>query len=381
MQQGYSLLELAMVVLIAGLVTMLTLGLLVQVTSRSAEQFDRGLLQQADQAVLGFAFIHDRLPCPDSNGDGFENCSASVGDFPQASVGVALKRGQSLRYSVYRGDNDLSTASNVFNPYLPTTMGTDFSSPRPAFGVGNLNNITGVDFCAKLAGESGGPPSSGRTHITGAGATNNVAYVLAAPGVWDSGGDGSLFDSDNRSGVGFVSPEQAMDAAYDDRVRAIDFAMLWDRLGCGGVMSAAGHAQPNASVAMSILLRSMVEYEEVLDIQMDLVNAGIASGTAGVLMAAAGVAGAAATVATATSQILASKGALSAIMAPAIISVAANAASVVTAAIGLALIEAQKTALESLIDEAGEITAAMNLVNTQIRARSIELDEHGLYLQ
>lgn len=377
-QQGYSLLELALVLVITGLVTALTLGLITQVSSRSAEQFDRDLLRQADEAVLGFVFLYDRLPCPDTSGDGLENCGHTSGQLPQNTLGIALRGGQTLRYSVYRGSGDLSVASNRFDPYLPSPMETEFSSARPGYAAVDLGNVTGVDLCAKLVSQSGS--GSAAAHVLANGSVENVAYALAAPGVWDSDASGNLFDADNVAGSGFVSPQRAMDLAYDDRVRAVNFRMLWDRLGCGGVMSAAGHAQPNATVAMSMLLRAMIEYREVLDIKADIVAAGIASATASTVMASAGLTKSTGTIALVTANVLVSQGTLSPILAPAVISVVANTAAVASAAAALAAVVAEEAAIDALVEEADDLIDEFDEIYRAMRQRSIDLDEHGLYL-
>jgi prepilin-type N-terminal cleavage/methylation domain-containing protein len=97
---GFTLLELAIVLLVLGLVLAGGLGpLQTQIEARERSlTFDR--LARSRAALLGFAAANGRLPCPDQDGDGradpaFDptirttaNCSASTGFLPWAELGV-----------------------------------------------------------------------------------------------------------------------------------------------------------------------------------------------------------------------------------------------------------------------------------------------------
>ncbi|MBF0152816.1 MAG: prepilin-type N-terminal cleavage/methylation domain-containing protein [Magnetococcales bacterium] len=95
---GFTLIEMAMVLIITGLL----LGGAIkaihgQTTKRRAEKsFDQ--LQEIREAILGFAAINGRLPCPDTDFDGLENRAAGacvanasgqfVGVVPWTTLGV-----------------------------------------------------------------------------------------------------------------------------------------------------------------------------------------------------------------------------------------------------------------------------------------------------
>jgi prepilin-type N-terminal cleavage/methylation domain-containing protein len=95
--RGFTLLEVAIVVLILGL---LLGGLLVPLSVQRENQEraeTQARLEEIKEALYGFALVNGRLPCPDTDGDGLENivdsepkcpCEAAVGDLPGADLGV-----------------------------------------------------------------------------------------------------------------------------------------------------------------------------------------------------------------------------------------------------------------------------------------------------
>ena len=111
---GFSLVELAVVLAVLGL---LAAGLLVPLETQ-LESRDRALaqrqLEQAREALYGFAMRFGRLPCPDADGDGradptFDaarrtsaSCARAEGDLPGVELGVPVVDpwGRRLRYRV-----------------------------------------------------------------------------------------------------------------------------------------------------------------------------------------------------------------------------------------------------------------------------------------
>ena len=82
---GFTLVELAVVVaVIALMLGSLLVPLTSQVEQRNVSQTER-TLDLAREALLGYALINGRLPCPDTNDDGLEN-AAPIGD-PESCAG------------------------------------------------------------------------------------------------------------------------------------------------------------------------------------------------------------------------------------------------------------------------------------------------------
>lgn len=72
-QRGFTLLEVALVMLVVGIVLTGMIHLLTIQNQYQAEQDELARLAQIKQALVGFASLHGRLPCPDTNEDGKEN--------------------------------------------------------------------------------------------------------------------------------------------------------------------------------------------------------------------------------------------------------------------------------------------------------------------
>ena len=107
---GFTLVEMAMVLLILGL---LLGGLLtpLKVSREVAALHERdALLKEAEEALVGFALVRRRLPCADTDGDGLEEypCAATrVALLPWRDLGLrrngADPWGGALRYGVSGG--------------------------------------------------------------------------------------------------------------------------------------------------------------------------------------------------------------------------------------------------------------------------------------
>ncbi|MFA5529173.1 MAG: prepilin-type N-terminal cleavage/methylation domain-containing protein [Thiohalomonadaceae bacterium] len=103
-QHGFSLLELAVVLVILGLL----LGGLLTPLGTSMEHrrvvVTDTNLALAQEALLGFALVHGRLPCADQDGDGNEDCPLNgEGALPWQTLGLTRTRGydawgNALRY-------------------------------------------------------------------------------------------------------------------------------------------------------------------------------------------------------------------------------------------------------------------------------------------
>ena len=100
--KGFTLIELAVVLVVIGLLLGgLLRPLAAQVEARKQNE-TRGLLAAAREALYGFAMLNGRLPCPDTSGDGRENpgCGTALtvrsGSLPWATLG--LPQGQDAWY-------------------------------------------------------------------------------------------------------------------------------------------------------------------------------------------------------------------------------------------------------------------------------------------
>lgn len=106
-QTGFSLVEIAIVLLVLGLLAgSVMIPLNAQVERRYYRETARTLNDVRD-ALLGYTVVNRRLPCPDTDGDGTENASAGActnaqGNLPWATIGIGTDDawGQPFLYRV-----------------------------------------------------------------------------------------------------------------------------------------------------------------------------------------------------------------------------------------------------------------------------------------
>ncbi len=117
---GFTLIEMAVVLLIVGL---LLGGMLMPLSSQmenGRRKDTQRTLQDVSEALLGFAVAYRRLPCPDTSGDGVEDspCVNIEGDLPWATLGVGREDAWHRRMR-YRANNAFTTSI----PDPPNTTG------------------------------------------------------------------------------------------------------------------------------------------------------------------------------------------------------------------------------------------------------------------
>ena len=121
-QQGFSLLEVALAIVLLGLTVVWLLGPGAWEHSQSEHEKGRRQVEMARDFLRHYLKINHFLPCPDTDGDGLENrdgndnsrfCSASQGRFPYREVGLPRNAGYDrLFYAVLPGAADPSAGQN-----------------------------------------------------------------------------------------------------------------------------------------------------------------------------------------------------------------------------------------------------------------------------
>ena len=257
--RGFTLIELAVLLLVVGILVMVTIRLVPRAVTEVGQRAGDDSLSELSDALTGFALHSGRLPCPDTDNDGTEDCGAgaAVGGLPYMTLGKTAPTrnplGLPYRYSVYRSAAaDLAVQVNRFEPLLPATV--------PATV---LNNLNGLDFCAALRIAALAVTPTPRLRV-GAGG-RNVAYLVVDPGAGDADGDGMPADGDNGGAdTSFEEPGRALTASYDDRVMAVGFNRLAIRLGCPAAMATV-NGLARAAVAAEDLRRLADFYKQFRD--------------------------------------------------------------------------------------------------------------------
>ncbi|MFZ0240917.1 MAG: type II secretion system protein [Desulfobacterales bacterium] len=158
-QRGFSLIEIAIVMVIIGLLAGGGISVMGVLTQRKARNETIDYLKQAEAALVSFAGINGRLPWADTSANGNENIGASSGNLPYQTLKL------------------LPTDPNkrILKYALNSALATDR-----------------VTSCAALrAGLAGGPAI---VDADGAPASFQAAAVLVSAGVRDADGDGNPFD-------------------------------------------------------------------------------------------------------------------------------------------------------------------------------------------
>ncbi|HEY9017392.1 prepilin-type N-terminal cleavage/methylation domain-containing protein [Thiomicrospira sp.] len=121
-QKGFSLLEMALALLLVGILIQASISMLSQNQQRQTYKATEQTLQDIKQILLSYIQINQYLPCPDTDGDGLENresagdCSAHQGAFPYlefGGVGQQDEFGNPFFYATNTNSTSTTSANNL----------------------------------------------------------------------------------------------------------------------------------------------------------------------------------------------------------------------------------------------------------------------------
>ncbi|MBW2108751.1 MAG: prepilin-type N-terminal cleavage/methylation domain-containing protein, partial [Deltaproteobacteria bacterium] len=101
---GFTLIEMAVVVVIAGIIISIVASVLPSLVQSSKVKKARAILENADNALQGYAIANYRLPFADSGTDGEEDTGVYVGNLPYRTLGLLSGTdtwGNNIKYGVY----------------------------------------------------------------------------------------------------------------------------------------------------------------------------------------------------------------------------------------------------------------------------------------
>ena len=294
--KGYSLLEIVVVLIIIGILFSLLYKYYPRVNQIEKQKVITTNTQYIDDALVGFAYSHGRLPFPDNDNDGLENVGSNRGTIPERTLGLAEKPVNDFNipivYALFRKENvhakidaDLATKKDRLFALLPN--GTRIAT------LTALNQSNTIDFCFALR-TAANLPTVDTTSLYVSKSTpsyiKNVAYVLVDAGKKDADGNGQLLDGINATGINFEMANKIPTKLYDDKVNSTDFSELFGSLACGSVISAALHAHDNVVLSADMMHTSFQDYSNLLDLSGQLAEADVALAVVTNLQAAAGIA-------------------------------------------------------------------------------------------
>ncbi|MCP4595117.1 hypothetical protein [Neptuniibacter sp.] len=290
-EKGFGVLEVSIILsLLAALAVVLVVKS--QQQDKQALQEQRALLHVADKQLINFVGFYGRLPCPDTTGDGVEDCGgASKGELPYITLGLTLKGYRSgdapFKYGVYRNASTTTVASSqLLNDDASVTeliysadadLAASTNRYEPAAANTKLyysNSRNTLDFCVGLQNADTQADSTSRLYIQNGASNYNVAYALAAPGRHDADGSNGIYDGLNgqSANVGFeAASRQHQPSTYDDRVLSRGFAELRELMQCDVTIN-----------SLNLMANAYMVQQEVIDqaasARDDTVKAAILSG-------------------------------------------------------------------------------------------------------
>ncbi|MGM0633857.1 MAG: type II secretion system protein [Pseudomonadota bacterium] len=224
-QSGVTLIELALAILIITLIA--GLGTLVGSGALSRSEVSQNVQQMTllQNNLRRFIIAQNRLPCPDVDGDGQEDCvtpAHNIGGVPHDTLGISDQLTDSNGQPLLYGANPV-----IQQPASVASAPWDFpGSSRDRFCAA-LRDRIGLGFDDEeltVAGQSSNACTAG-------GGAFNPAFAAVSSGVDDADGDGDFFDGLNldaaRNGAICVdNPGRQVDDDYDDQVRSIGLSEL-----------------------------------------------------------------------------------------------------------------------------------------------------------
>lgn len=244
-QQGFSLLELALVLALVGGMALIVMQYRGQALSQD-KSIAQGYQDQIAAALFQYALRHYRLPCADTNGNGFEGGSDGACGQGSTNHMVGGVPFQTLNMPETQGLSEAVRQRYVYGVFRDNSTAGDLSTltERTGDALGTSGYLSLNDLRYALRGLGARAFDAGRIHVTGdaqqAGAANcatnplgNLAFFVAYAGTRDADDDGDAFDGENSDlkwpaggGLCVSGPLTTQDEQYDDAIVAVGFAEL-----------------------------------------------------------------------------------------------------------------------------------------------------------
>lgn len=393
--QGFTLVEMAVVVVIIGVIVGVAGKLLLEYQKRSDVDNAENIQQARDieQAIRGFVYANSRLPCPDEvvagSRDGVEDCTAAgggklaVGFLPHKTLQLYQAPGRAwaneIAYAAYRATTAdtaelVQKYSNVSSDHASSCSGDEtnttvvsnctvtdkadipsaatllYGDPTPSTALNML------DFCESLKTAASTAANAGLLHVTNPG-TVNVAYAFALPSSPRLLVDGAGY-LESRQGLTTPTEFQTSltnSATNDDLTRIISLNRLHQAYNCPDRISGvqAVYHRDISLIANEYTHRIHLANSEIM---LDIAEGGVGSAERDVIFGAIGIA-------LATADLALSVAELSTLNAAAVAGIAVATLELANAIANLVLAEA---ALADAQDWLTQVTAHVVLFRAKL---------------
>ncbi len=201
--RAFSLLELALILVVLGAIMTLGVGVLSSIVKNNKMRETESILEEVRESLVGYVMTNGRLPCPDADGDGHEDsssgsCTCSLPDcfLPYVTINVrgSDAYGRKLYYNVDSIFTTFSTLRGfcVHAPYI-----------TPSIQVSSNSDCSSGYY---------------------------IAAIVISGGRKDSDGDNLILDGENADNDScFVQESVSISNNYDDFTKEISLAWLLSR--------------------------------------------------------------------------------------------------------------------------------------------------------
>lgn len=239
-QQGFTLVEMAMVMLIIGL---LLAGLVPTVSSQMEQRQTNETRRQIDeiqQSLIGFAIANGRFPCPASSASNGEENPAGGGNctnfydgyVPAATLGISpVDSNTKLVVDAWNNPIRYAVAGNTVSgvPYALTSAGGMQSA-----SMGNIASASLLNICASATGITGSDCGTALNRLT-----DKVPVLIYSTGKNGGYGGTGTDEAANLDGNRvFVShtpaPGTAANGEFDDLMIWLSPNILFNRMVAAG---------------------------------------------------------------------------------------------------------------------------------------------------
>ncbi len=197
-EKGFTLIEIAIVMVIIGLLAGGGVSLMGMLSERKIRNENAEYLNEAKFALISYAKIHGRLPWADdeNNIDGREDDNRGTGTLPYLTLGMKPKDANSrvIKYALNSSLGTKGTTSRSTSCSTLRTLMTDLPHPDPVVIDSDSCNPTCDDFSVAAVLISAGPkdadndgdvfddvPASGPSDPSGNNTNGNPNYIRSPP--------------------------------------------------------------------------------------------------------------------------------------------------------------------------------------------------------